>query len=121
MKFILANGKTVTVDPNLVQSIVTTQLLPNPYWMYSKLLTEDDVERFLNHDSDPKLLEKVRYYILCYTENIVFINFLYIKAKDPKMAISYLKRMKDLLRTLRKMKDPYEMLRLCLDWGIDPL
>lgn len=44
MKLILASGKIVEVSQAEVNDFVTQVLIPNPYWRYSGLLTEEDMK-----------------------------------------------------------------------------
>ena len=131
MRFTLASGKTVDVPESKIREIVTTTMTPNPFWRYSRLLTEGEVMSFLQGSSDPKLLKRVAYYILVYAENITLSGYLYGLAEDsPSGAETYLGHMKPLLELLRSLnslasREPSRdlvkaMIEECLREGIDP-
>jgi len=55
--------------------------VPNPYWRYSELLTEQEVMKFLAGESSQEELKKVARYLLIFTENIAFAAHLYDKSE----------------------------------------
>ena len=127
MKFVLLNGKTIEISDAKVREIVTTALTSNPFWMYSGILTKDDVFDFFRGEANEQLLEKISYYILFYVENLVLTGYLIKLIEDPTEAEDYLNYNKPLLEELRKLnksKKNYEtvnkMVRLCLKYGFDP-
>jgi len=58
---ILANGQTVKVSLKELRDFITEMPapIPNAYWRYSELLTEQEVMRFLAGESSQEELQKV--------------------------------------------------------------
>lgn len=130
----LANGKKVNVSQEEIDEFITQVLIQNPYWKYSKLLTESEAMRYLKKESTKSDFMKVARYLLVYIENISFTGYVYdksegqlsmtkelnmpvvIKLRDIYRRISYTPRTPEELAG-----DVYEMENACMDIGADPL
>jgi len=123
-------GRPVKVSLRLLRRIVTTEVSNTFYWMYSPIYFWP-VKRFvvdLKMDEsklDPETAKMVRRYVLHYAENLVLSNYIHIKAvKGAKEAKRYLDYMMPLLQKLRELYSSgskiWDMVKICLDYGIDP-
>jgi len=125
-------GKEIDIPKQVFDQIITTKFYKNPHWSYSKLLTEDEVTKFLNGDNDSTLLKKVAYYILTYAENLTFATCILLYSESKSKAESYFKEMLRILIALRSIyrkvvnqlfprRELIElMLNICSEVGIDP-
>lgn len=134
MELILANNKRVEVSQEEVNDFITQILIPNPDWHHSRLLTEEEVMRFLKGESSRDEFRKVAQYILIYQENLAFTAYLFDKADGEPERIKEFNMLaiKELRETYRKVTknqqsakelsgDVYEMENICLETGADPL
>jgi len=111
--------------------IITTQICENPFWMYSLILTREEVLDFFEkrEKCDLELLKRVSYYILTYAENTALACFI-INEFDSnylKWMMECLKKLRELHNQISKAKTPKEaykmvckMIHTCLEHGIDP-
>ena len=124
----------VILPKDEVTRFITTRLAPNPYWMYSGILTREEVLKTLNilmgkEAENHDLLKKVSYYILFYVENFAFSVWLqYLAMEDIDSAKEYYEWIKPLLEKLRDLakKEPTrdlinQMINASLEYAIDPL
>jgi len=134
MELILADNKRVEVSQEEVNDFITQILIPNPDWHHSRLLTEEEVMRFLKGESSRDEFRKVAQYILIYQENLAFTAYLLDKADgEPERTKEFnMPAIKELRETYRKVTknqqsakelsgDVYEMENICLETGADPL
>ena len=132
MEMILANGNKVKVSLGEVHDFITVMPtpIPNAYWRYSELLTEEEVMRFLAGESTREELQKVARYLLIYTENLAFNAYLFNKANggDPEgtkeFSMPTVKKLRELYQKAKdnpSMETVYEMQSVCLKIGADPL
>lgn len=137
MKIILANGYIVEAIEAEVRDFITESgvPVPNAYWKYSGLLSEEEVTRFIKGEKNPDEMKKLARYILIYIENLVFRACLFNKAKGgnpdaPKeFGMPKVKRLRKLYQNAQESKQPVpnihsivdEMLKVCLEIGVDPL
>jgi len=121
----------VGVPEEVVRKVVSTVLCPNPYWSYSRFLTREEVSSYLEGSEDPGLLAKVAKYVLFYAENMAFNGYLmHLALKGREEADQYLEWMMGLLKRLRELAIQaeagatrelvWEMISLCLKYGLDP-
>ena len=137
LKFIGPGNILVEIPLEIFRKFITTEYHGNPYWQYSRLLTRDDVMRYLKTKAmgkevkDQVFLEKIAYYILVYAENTALHTFLWIYAEDKKEAREYMENTIPALEKLRRLyrigretgftdKLVSDMLWTALDTGIDP-
>jgi len=135
LEMILANGNKVKVSVTEIQEYVTEFPcpIPNPYWRYSELLTEEEVMRYLSGESNEEELRKIARYILIYTENLAFTAHLYDKSEGHDNGREFNMPAVERLREIyhRVTKDPriaeelagdvHEMESVCMEIGTDPL
>lgn len=134
IKFLLMNGREITLTKEELSKIITTELSNNIYWLYNKKLSHDEVRKFFRamvHDSDiePEILDKIASYILFFVENTTLTVYLY-KNKDKQYLeeqLQILKELREKYKTVIKTKSLQEkkeiiddMLEICLGRGIDP-
>lgn len=134
MELMLMNGQHVEISQDEVKDFITQQLIPNPYWRHSGLLTEEEVMRFLKGESTYDELKKIARYILIYQENLTFTAYLFDKSEGhPDQGKEFnMPAVKELRDLYQKTKDDnrnmsavyhiiYQMENVCLDIGADPL
>lgn len=136
MEMILANGNKVKVTLGEIRNFITEMPtpIPNAYWRYSELLSEDEVMRFLAGESNQEELQKIARYLLIYTENLAFSAYLFNKAKGkPDQTKDFnIPAVRKLRRFYRAVKDNRQMTKvlarlvremgnICLEIGADPL
>lgn len=134
MELTLANGKHVEISPEELRGFITQKvLIPNPDWRYSKLLTQEEVMRYLKGESTQDELKKVARYLLIYEENLSFTAYLFDKSegnpdqgKTFKPAVEKLReiyrRVTGTQRTAEELAgDVHEMENTCMKIGADPL
>lgn len=134
MELILANKKRVEVSQEEVNVFITKILIPNPDWHHSRLLTQEEVMRFLKGESSRDELKKVARYILIYQENLAFTAYLFNKADgDPERTKEFnmpaIKELREIYRRLTENQrtpeelagDVHEMENICMEIGADPL
>jgi len=135
MEMILANRSKVKVSVSEIQEYVTEVPcpIPNPYWRYSELLTEEEVMRYLAGESDKDKLQKIARYILIFTENLAFTAHLYDKSEGHdngrKLNMPALEKLRGFYRTIsngQQTRDGiarlvHEMESVCLEIGAGPL
>jgi len=135
MELILANGSKVKVTLGEMSEFIREIpcLVPNPYWRYSELLTEEEVMRYLAGESNEEELRKIARYILIYTENLAFTAHLYDKSEGHDNGREFNMPAVERLREIyhRVTEDPriaeelagdvHEMESVCLEIGADPL
>ena len=131
LRFRVIGGIPVKVPVDKVKEIITTELSNSFHYQFSEVVTKEEVLMFLNNVADNKTLKKIAYYVLFYTENLVFSVYLLILAREGlKRAEEYLKEHKELLEKLREIykevktapshDQVQKMLDLCLNYAIDP-
>jgi len=134
MEMILANGDKVKVTLGEMREFISEMPcpVPNPYWRYSELLTEQEVMKFLAGESSQEELKKVARYLLIFTENIAFAAHLYDKSEGHDNGREFnmpaLEKLRGFYRTIsngRQSRDGiarlvHEMESICLEIG-DPL
>ncbi len=136
MEMILANGRRVKVSLGEVQEYITEcpSPIPNAYWRYSELLSEEEVMRFLAGQSNKEELQKIARYLLIFTENTSFAAYLFDKAEGtPDLTKEFnMPAVKRLREVYQQVKDDRhtmmglyrlvsEMESLCLEIGVAPL
>lgn len=134
MELILANNKSVEVSQEEVNDFITQILIPNPDWHHSRLLTEEEVMRFLKGESSRDEFRKVAQYILIYQENLAFTAYMFDKADgEPERTKEFnmpaIKELREIYLKVTKNQqsakelsgDVYEMENICLETGADPL
>jgi len=121
---ILANGDKVKVTLGEMREFISEMPcpVPNPYWRYSELLTEQEVMKFLAGESSQEELKKVARYLLIFTENIAFAAHLYDKSEGHDNGREFnmpaLEKLRGFYRTISNGR--HEMESICLEIG-DPL
>lgn len=134
MEFTLCNDKAVVVSKEELSEFITEILIPNPYWRFSGLLTEDEVLRYLNDKAPQDGLKKIARYILIYMENIAFSGYLFDKSDGkPQLTkefnIPVVKKLRELYQKVSEAshrptdisQDVHEMENICMEIGTDPL
>lgn len=136
MEMILTNGNRVKVSLKEIREFITEMCcpIPNPYWRWSELLTEQEVMGFLKGESTRDELEKVARYMLIYTENLSFTAYLFDKADgEPERTKQFnMPAVKKLRELYQKVKDNsanhanavnlvYEMENICMEMGVEPV
>jgi len=123
----LINGKVVEVPMDVVNRVISIELYPYFYWEYNYY--RDSVEQFIKNHMDEEttprdIIKRVKEYVLFYAENLVFSMIVHLMSigEDWK---SYMEFNMELLEKLREMyrdetKRVWDMIRLCLQYGIDP-
>lgn len=134
-KFIVVGDKEAEVSNDFIKELVTTDLSNNPYWMHNSMLSKEEVSQFLNGNvSDPVLLNRIAYYTLFFSENIVFSTCLLIKANEgEKDMMEHAELHKPVLQEIRSLyekavdstENKTEIIRKMISVGrvyaIDPL
>jgi len=131
---VLANGQQVKVSQGELSEFITQDLIPNPDWRYSGLLTEKEWARFLRRRSTPEELQKVARYLLIYTENLSFTAYLFDKSEGKpdrtrEFNMPVIKKLRGLYQKVidnsHKKQDIHqfvnEMENACMEIGADPL
>lgn len=134
MQLELANGKKVEVSQEEIDEFITQVLIQNPYWKYSKLLTESEVMRYLKKESTRSDLMTIARYLLVYIENISFTGYVYDKSEGQlsmtkELNMPVIIKLRDIYRRINYTKrtpeelagDVYEMENACREIGADPL
>ena len=130
----LMNGARVEVSQEEVNEFITQELIPNPDWHHSGLLTQKEWMRYLKGESSQDDLRKVARYILIYMENLSFTGYLFDKAEgEPERTKEFnmpvLKKLREIYRrmtenqrTAKKLAgDVWGMENICMEIGADPL
>ena len=135
LKFVISNNREIYVSNYELKEIITTELSNNIYYKHNNVLK--DINLLLFFQKSLFCLEKLKriaYYILFFTENIVFTSYIYSKSLDLNDALNYLESQKKLLKNLRILyyeikksrnyKEIYKnidkMINYCRDFAIDP-
>jgi len=123
----LINGKVVEVPMDVVRHVISIELYPYFYWRYNHY--HDVVYIFFaNHmdeDALPRdVVKRIKEYVLFYAENLVFTMIVHLMSigEDWK---EYMELNMELIEKLREMyrdetKRVWDMVELCLEYGIDP-
>lgn len=130
----LMNGARVEVSQEDVNEFITQEIIPNPDWHHSGLLTEEELLRYLKNEASREDLKKVARYILIYEENLTFTAFLFDKSEGhpdqgkefnmpaiKKLRELYQKVSDDTHQVLDISQTVHEMENTCLEIGADPL
>lgn len=134
VKIMLMNGARVEVSQEEANEFITQELIPNPDWRHSGLLTEEEALRYLGGKSTQDELRKVARYILIYEENLAFTGYLFDKADgEPERTKEFNMPTVEKLRVLyQEVNDKthqlmdispavHAMENLCMEIGGDPL
>jgi len=137
---VMTGGQGVKVPVKIVASIISTELSNKIYWMHNGMLTKEEVKEFFDYRLanieviDYQLVQKVAYYTLFYSENIVFTTYLGMKARGEDTK-EYLEENLEMCKKLRWSKSNLDntsdvkeatgivdnMINVCLDYGTDPM
>jgi len=127
--FVTNTGKRVEVPRSVVERVVTTELSNAFYWEYNPMYRNavfEYVSSGMDEDAlDPETADTVRRYIVHYAENLTLTVYIYAKASlGARQANAYLENMLPFLERLREMYRSkakiWDMIRLCLEHGVDP-
>jgi hypothetical protein len=134
MQLELANGKKVEVSQEEIDAYITQELIPNPYWIYSGLLTTEEVMRFLQKESTEDELRKIARYLLVFIENLSFTGYLFDRSAGQLGMTTELnmpvgaevremyKRIESSDRTFEELSgDAYEIVNKLRSIGVDGL
>ena len=134
MELELVNGQHVEVSQEELSEFITQDLIPNPDWHHSGLLSQGEWERFLRGESTRDELRKVARYLLIYTENLSFTAYLFDKSEGKpdqtrEFNMPVIKKLRKLYQKIidNSHKTPsvsqlvYEMQDICMETGADPL
>ncbi len=134
VQIILMNSARVEVSQEEANEFITQELIPNPDWHHSGLLTQEEVTRYLKNEASQEDLQKVARYILIYEENLAFTAFLFDKSEGhsdqgKEFNMPALKKLRDLYQKVSELpqtagelaSDVHEMENTCLETGADPL
>jgi len=129
VEFVSVSGKPVRVSKRVLRKIITTELSNVFYWMYNPKYFNavfEFVSSGMNEDAlDAETADMVRRYIVHYAENLTLSVYIQMKAEASReQAAAYLKWSLPFLEKLREMYRSrariWDMIRLCLDHGVDP-
>lgn len=134
MKLELANGRKIEVTQEEIDEFITQELIPNPYWKFSKLLSENDLMKYLKNENTRNRLIMVARYLLIYMENISFTGYLFDKSEGQpgptkEFNMPVVEKLREMYRTVngndRSLADlsgdVHEMFNACMEVGVDPL
>ena len=134
VEVVLVNGARVEFSQEELDEFITQEIIPNPYWCYSGLLTREEVTGYLHNEVSRELHIKIARYILIYQENLAFTGYLFDKAegqpdKTRVFNLPVLNKLRDLYQKVSQLprtagevdSDVHAMENLCLETGGDPL
>jgi len=96
----------------------------NPYWQWSGYLSKAEVMKFLERRPlTPDEAYKLGRYILLFVQNLACMNWLFSEDREGyfEYMLPCIRKLHQILGRVKSGDEVWEMLKVCFDYGLDPI